>query len=137
MLAETNRNTIDTKKLIVFIALLRVIIHKDDIRIKKLCRKASKLIIFLVDASGKALLFHDNQILLLVEDILLEYYQGLCNHVPQLQMQFMGAIVIPGSMAFNRMAAAKGAALTILAESYRSRNQVKVLPQDCKCRAHW
>mmetsp|Transcript_27029 Transcript_27029/g.76165 ORF Transcript_27029/g.76165 Transcript_27029/m.76165 type:complete len:309 (-) Transcript_27029:351-1277(-) len=62
----------------------RVVVEKDDLRVKKLARKAGKLIVFVVDASG--------------------------------------------SMALNRMAAAKGAALSILAESYKSRNQVAIVP---------
>jgi magnesium chelatase subunit D len=58
-----------------------VYIEKDDVRAKRLARKAGSLVVLLTDASG--------------------------------------------SMALNRMAAAKGAALQLLADSYRSRSQVR------------
>ncbi|GJP32067.1 hypothetical protein CLOM_g16606 [Closterium sp. NIES-68] len=62
----------------------RIYVTKSDLRRKLLARRASSLVIFIVDASG--------------------------------------------SMALNRMGAAKGAALQLLAESYSKRDSVAVVP---------
>ncbi|CAI7932982.1 unnamed protein product [Closterium sp. NIES-54] len=62
----------------------RIYVDKSDLRRKLLARRASSLVVFIVDASG--------------------------------------------SMALNRMGAAKGAALQLLAESYSKRDSIAVVP---------